>query len=235
MIVSKNKLLKETSMQGAITRKIAQIFFGIVKVDICRSQLWNPEEASKFLVKWETIFEEKKQIFVVSLPCVYLILIPLQLLKSVLHKRSLLIGRGRGKRYILPDFQGFSQLSNPPVWCQTLRVFLPGESLHFGKRQRTLLIYQTYQPESQTDSTRHLEFLKTVFWTFQFWALSCCSVFLMRFVFLFCSIFGIFLFNFFALTWQSCKGGKKDTQLFPTSAVTHVFAPTWQSAHSIKY
>ena len=38
-----------------------------------------------------------------------------------------------------------------------------------------------------------------------------------------------FLFNFFALTWQSCKGGKKDTQLFPTSAVTHVFA--WQSAH----
>ena len=44
---------------------------------------------------------------------------------------------------------GFS--SSSPVWCQT-RVFSE-KSLHFTKRQ-SLLIYQTYQPTSQTDSTR---------------------------------------------------------------------------------
>ena len=68
-------------------------------------------------------------------------------------KRSLLIRERYSFRL------GFSQLSNPPVWCQT-HVFLQ-KSLHFTKRQ-SLLIYQTYQAAPQTDSARQFTILKII-------------------------------------------------------------------------
>ena len=100
-----------------------------------------------------------------------------------------------------------------------LRVFLQRKVCIFTKRQ-SLLIYQTYQPASQTDSTRQLEFLKSFKILFQV------------------SDEILLPFFIFCLTWQSCKQGKKrgHAAVSDILAVIHVFCQlAWQSAHSIKY
>ena len=146
---------KEALMQGAITmnllEKLQEISGENVKVDFCRSQLWNPE-ASKLPVKYKFFC------CCCSTLCTPILSVFLWLWCNcwkASYKGSLLIR----ERY---SFRLSWVFLNFPIlpFDVRLRVFLQRKVCIFTKRQ-SLLIYQTYQPASQTDSTRQLEFLKS--------------------------------------------------------------------------
>ena len=115
---------------------------------------------------------------------------------------------------------------NFPILPFDVRLVFSSRKVCISQKRQSLLIYQTYQPAPQTDSTRQFRILKIILY---FSKVTYCSLFLMRIYWFFCR------FRFFPQLDNLASKEKKrrPCSCFQHSAVIHVFAQlAWQSAHA---
>ena len=172
MIVERN-----IDARGAIImnllEKLQKISTENVKVDFCRSQLWN-SEPSNLPVKCRTIVETSS--FCYSL---------LPLFRGVWFWFYVTVQKRLTKEVFWCEKDILSDwvFLNFPILPFDVRLVFSSRKVCISQKRQSLLIYQTYQPAPQTDSTRQFRILKIILY---FSKVTYCSLFLMRIFWFFC-------------------------------------------------